>query len=256
MKLTKAQQAELLRLRVDTVGRVGQPGEQIQNVISVGMLSEGWDARTVTHIMGLRAFTSQLLCEQVVGRGLRRTEYDLNKETGRFDPEYVNIFGVPFTFLPHEEDSDTAPPPPKPKTLIEAIPEREQQYGIAWPNIVRIDHTYSTKLSLDLDKLPVLTLNPRDTPTMAELAAILEGKPNMDAVSAIDLEQIGRKHRLQTIVFKAARDIYDQMKPTWSGSKENLLAQVIGLVERAFNRTESSAPSPVRTLTRSAGESC
>ena len=61
---------------MDTVGRPGQPGEQVQNVISVGMLSEGWDAKTVTHIMGLRAFSSQLLCEQVVGRGLRRTSYE------------------------------------------------------------------------------------------------------------------------------------------------------------------------------------
>jgi type III restriction enzyme len=69
-KLTRQQQAEMLRQQVDTVGQRGKPGEQIQNVISVGMLSEGWDAKTVTHIMGLRAFTSQLLCEQVVGRGL------------------------------------------------------------------------------------------------------------------------------------------------------------------------------------------
>ena len=68
-KLTKKERAEHLRKTVDTIGREGQPGEQIQNVISVGMLSEGWDAKTVTHIMGLRAFTSQLLCEQVVGRG-------------------------------------------------------------------------------------------------------------------------------------------------------------------------------------------
>jgi type III restriction enzyme len=81
-KLTKKQQAELLRRQVDTVGQVGKAGEQIQSVVSVGMLSEGWDAKTVTHIMGLRAFTSQLLCEQVVGRGLRRTAYELNLETG------------------------------------------------------------------------------------------------------------------------------------------------------------------------------
>ena len=80
------------------------------------MLSEGWDAKTVTHIMGLRAFTSQLLCEQVVGRGLRRTAYELNPETGLFDPEYVNIFGVPFTFLPHESEEGTIPSPPKAKT--------------------------------------------------------------------------------------------------------------------------------------------
>ena len=74
------------------------------------MLSEGWDAKTVTHIMGLRAFSSQLLCEQVVGRGLRRTSYEAKKvphpvtgaEVELFEAEYVNIFGIPFTFLPHE----------------------------------------------------------------------------------------------------------------------------------------------------------
>ncbi len=106
-KLNAKQRAELLRRQVDTVGRAGQPGGRIQNVISVGMLSEGWDAKTVTHIMGLRAFTSQLLCEQVVGRGLWRTSYDVNPQTGRFEPEYVNIFGVPFTFLPHDRDEAT-----------------------------------------------------------------------------------------------------------------------------------------------------
>ncbi len=99
-KLTKKQQAELLRQQVDTVGQAGNPGEQIQSVISVGMLSEGWDAKTVTHVMGLRAFTSQLLCEQVVGRGLRRTTYEINPKTGLFDPEYVNIFGVPSPSCP------------------------------------------------------------------------------------------------------------------------------------------------------------
>ena len=75
-KKNKKEFALELRAKVNTVGRFGETGEQIQNVISVGMLSEGWDAKTVTHIMGLRAFSSQLLCEQVVGRGLRRTEYE------------------------------------------------------------------------------------------------------------------------------------------------------------------------------------
>src|SRR5271169_6800450 len=123
-KLTKKQQAELLRQQVDTVGQAGKPGEQIQNVISVGMLSEGWDAKTVTHIMGLRAFTSQLLCEQVVGRGLRRTSYDVNQASGLFEPEYVNIFGVPFTFLPHEGGEGAPPPPPPPKTEIKPLSEK------------------------------------------------------------------------------------------------------------------------------------
>ena len=86
------------------------------------MLSEGWDAKTVTHIMGLRAFTSQLLCEQVVGRGLRRTSYEVDKETGLFEPEYVNIFGVPFTFMPHEDPGEVVPKVAKPKFPVEPDP--------------------------------------------------------------------------------------------------------------------------------------
>ena len=232
--LTKQQQAELLRQQVDTVGQVGRPGAQIQNVISVGMLTEGWDAKTVTHVMGLRAFSSQLLCEQVVGRGLRRTSYDINPETGMFEAEYVNIFGVPFTFLPHEEGSDTPPPPPPPKTMVEALREREQEFGISWPNVVRIEHVYAPQLELDLETIPVLELNPHDTPTHAELAAILEGKPNMDALSEIDLVELGKRHRMQTIVFKMARDVFDQMQPGWNGNRDALLSQVIRLVEKVL----------------------
>ena len=125
----RKQAAELLRRQVDTVGKAGTEGGQIHNVISVQMLSEGWDAKTVTHIMGLRAFTSQLLCEQVVGRGLRRTSYEINPETGLFEPEYVNVFGVPFRFLLHaggDLGDEPPPPPPEPKTAIEPVPEKAE----------------------------------------------------------------------------------------------------------------------------------
>ena len=133
-KLTKKEQAELLRREVDTVGQIGKPGEQIQNVISVGMLSEGWDAKTVTHIMGLRAFSSQLLCEQVVGRGLRRTTYTVDENTGLFEPEYVNIFGVPFTFLPHETGDGRKPVAQPPWRVIKPDPEK-REFEIKWPNL-------------------------------------------------------------------------------------------------------------------------
>jgi type III restriction enzyme len=86
------EEEELLRELVDTVGKPGQIGQDLQNVVSVAMLSEGWDAKTVTHIMGLRAFTSQLLCEQVIGRGLRRVAYDIDPETGLYAPEFVNVW--------------------------------------------------------------------------------------------------------------------------------------------------------------------
>ncbi len=229
--LTKQQQAERLRQMVDTVGRPGQPGEQIQNVISVGMLSEGWDAKTVTHIMGLRAFSSQLLCEQVVGRGLRRTSYDVEKKTGLFTPEYVNIFGVPFTFLPHEEHDGPPPPPPPPKTRIEPVPEK-RQYEIAWPNILRIDHVYRPVLTLDLAAVEPLELSASDVATVAELAPILEGKPDLTRLSEIDFNELARTLRMQRIAFEVARDQFDLMKPGWKGNHEYLLAQLVRLVYR------------------------
>jgi type III restriction enzyme len=232
-KLTKKDRAELLRKTVDTIGREGQPGEQIQNVISVGMLSEGWDAKTVTHIMGLRAFTSQLLCEQVVGRGLRRTSYEIDEVTGLFRPEYVNIFGVPFTFLPHEGSADAPPPPPATgKTRIEPIAERRAQYEMTWPNVIRIDHEYRPQLTLDTDKVKRLVLDAYQTPMIAELAPMIDGKPDFTKLKEIHLEELARRFRMQRIVFETASEVYDLMGPTWKGSREYLLAQLVRLVER------------------------
>lgn len=233
IKLSKQKQAELLRQTVDTVGKLGKPGEQIRKVISVGMLSEGWDAKTVTHIMGLRAFTSQLLCEQVVGRGLRRTSYDVNQE-GMFEPEYVNIFGVPFTFLPHESQDGPPPPPQPPKTMIEPSKEKEA-FQISWPNIIRIDHVYAPQLKIDINKVKTLNLNAYDTPTLAEIAPIVDGKPDVSKISEIDLSKLGEKYRLQKIIFTTARDVYDQMAPDWKGDKSILLAQLIRIVEKFIN---------------------
>ncbi len=229
-KLTKDQQAELLRRQVDTVGQPGKPGAAIQHVISVGMLSEGWDAKTVTHIMGLRAFSSQLLCEQVVGRGLRRTTYEVNPKTGLFEPEYVNIFGVPFTFLPHEGGEGVPPPPPSPKPTVQPVPEK-QQYEISFPNIIRIEHTYRQRLTLDKAKLKPLELNADHTVTEAQLAVMLEGKPNLAILSQIELERLGQRLRLQHIIFRTAINVYDEMRPEWKGTREYLLAQVVALVE-------------------------
>jgi len=251
-KLTKAQQAEQLRRVVDTVGKVGEPGEKIQKVISVGMLSEGWDAKTVTHIMGLRAFSSQLLCEQVVGRGLRRTSYETKKmphpmtgeEVELFEPEYVNIFGVPFTFLPHEGGTDGPLPPPPPKTRIEAARDKTG-FLISWPNIIRIDHVYRPKLELDLKKVEGLVLNATDKIENAEMAAVVAGKPNLAVLTEIDLQALAERFRFQKIIFEVARDIYDQMKPGWRGTKENLLAQVIRLVEKFITSPQLEINPPL-----------
>ena len=113
--------AELLREVMNTVGRVGRLGESIRCVVSVSMLTEGWDANTVTHILGVRAFGTQLLCEQVVGRGLRRQSYELNSD-GLFDVEYADILGIPFDFT--AKPVVVKPMPPKLVTRVQAVKER------------------------------------------------------------------------------------------------------------------------------------
>ena len=122
---------DLLREVMNTVGKVGRLGEQVRCVVSVSMLTEGWDTNTVTHILGVRAFGTQLLCEQVVGRALRRQSYDLNEEQ-LFDVEYADILGIPFDFTAKPV---VAPPKaPKPSTRVHAVKER-QALTIAFPRV-------------------------------------------------------------------------------------------------------------------------
>src|SRR5205814_10327146 len=110
---------DLLREVMNTVGKKDRLGENVRCVVSVSMLTEGWDANTVTHILGIRRFGSQLLCEQVVGRGLRRRVYAPNDQ-GYFEPEYAEIYGVPFAFIPTEGDVPN-PIPQRPAVLVEAV---------------------------------------------------------------------------------------------------------------------------------------
>ena len=230
--VSKKDAAAILRDTVDTVGQRGKRGEQIRNVISVGMLSEGWDAQTVTHILGLRAFSSQLLCEQVVGRGLRRTSYDMEDGSDMFTPEYVNIFGIPFSFLPHESDEAGTPRTTSPKTQVEALTERSG-YEISWPNIIRIDREFKPKLSIDLNKIDTLELEASETRLKADMAPIIDGKTDLELCTQIDLEKLDAELRMQSIIFKVAGQVYESMQASWqnAGTKYSLLGQVIRVVE-------------------------
>jgi type III restriction enzyme len=119
--------AEELRKIVATVGKRGEPGEHVRCVVSVAMLTEGWDASNVTHILGLRAFGSQLLCEQVVGRGLRRLSYDPDPQTGLLTEEYVDVYGIPFTVIPYKgRPTDKPAPEDRPRNHVRSVPDREE----------------------------------------------------------------------------------------------------------------------------------
>ena len=124
--------ATLLREVMNTVGKKGRLGEQVRCVVSVSMLTEGWDANTVTHILGVRAFGTQLLCEQVVGRGLRRQSYDLNDE-GLFNVEYADVLGIPFDFAA----KPVIAPPAKPRETVRvhAVRPERDALEITFPRV-------------------------------------------------------------------------------------------------------------------------
>lgn len=244
LKTSSAEEARNLREIADTIGKKDKLGEKIRNVISVGMLSEGWDAKTVTHILGLRAFSSQLLCEQVVGRGLRRTSYDKDL-AGKFKPEYVNIFGIPFSFLPYEGESETIPSPTPPKTRIEPLLERKN-FEITFPDIIRIEKILKPQLVLDFSKVPNLVIRADEARIKAELASTVEGKTNLRDCTEIDLEKMNSEFRLQSIIFKTAGQTFDNVRRAWQKSftKYALLGQIIRLIEK-YLRSEKIIIEPI-----------
>ena len=123
---------ELLREVMNTVGKHGQLGASIRCVVSVSMLTEGWDANTVTHVLGIRAFGTQLLCEQVIGRALRRQSYDLNEE-GLFNVEYADVFGIPFDFTAKPVISP--PQPPRETIQVKAMRPERDHLEIRFPRV-------------------------------------------------------------------------------------------------------------------------
>ena len=240
--LLALKQQEQLRALVDNVGKRGQPGQQLQNVISVAMLSEGWDAANVTHIMGLRAFTSQLLCEQVIGRGLRRVAHDMD-EQGLLLPEYVNIFGVPLSiFQEISEGGEIDIRPPKPSVRVDVEPDRNH-LEIRWPNIQRIDAVLKPELVLDCQNIELLTLDPMHTPMNAEVAPSLTGFANLAMASEIDLERALDDFRLQNLIFRAARKLFLQNADSFGGDKQFLAVQLIRIVEQFLISDKLHIPS-------------
>ena len=219
---------DLLRAIVDNVGKRGTGGQNLQKVISVAMLSEGWDAKNVTHIMGLRAFTSQLLCEQVVGRGLRRVAYDMDAD-GLFLPEYVNVFGVPLS-ISEAGDGGDPPPPPKSTTQIEALAERAA-LEIRWPNVLRVETVVRPELVVDWSAVPSLVLDPATTPISADLAPALGGATDLGRVTAIDLEKLPDGFRLQRLIFQASRKIFAELNHGFAGAPEYLAAQLVRITD-------------------------
>ena len=149
---------ELLREVMNTVGKPGQLGGSIRCVVSVSMLTEGWDANTVTHVLGVRAFGTQLLCEQVIGRALRRQSYDLNEEE-LFNVEYADVFGIPFDFT--AKPVIAPPQPPRETIQVKAMRPDRDALEIRFPRVegYRVELP-EERLSAEFNDDSVLELTP------------------------------------------------------------------------------------------------
>ena len=198
----KLTDADLLREAMNTIGKKGKLGEHIRCVVSVAMLTEGWDANTVTHILGVRPFRSQLLCEQVVGRGLRRRNYAVNPGTSRFEPEYAEVYGVPFAFIPGDRQIPK-PRDPRPAVDVRALPER-WDLAIQFPKLdgYRVELP-DEKLHADFDEESDMHLD------QATVALWVKNQGVIGAAAEVDLEDI-RNARPQRIAFAIAKTLIER----------------------------------------------
>ncbi len=216
---------DLLREVMNTVGKEDRLGESIRCVVSVSMLTEGWDANTVTHVLGVRAFGTQLLCEQVIGRALRRQSYDLNEE-GLFNVEYADVLGIPFDFTAKPV---VAPPQPPRETIqVKAVrPERDhleivfprvQGYRVELPEErLTAEFTEDSKLNLNPDLVgPSIT---RNAGIIGELVDL-----NLDHLEDMRLSSV-LFHLTQRLIYTKWRDPDEEPKLYLFGQLKRIARQ-------------------------------
>ncbi|HTW90181.1 MAG TPA: DEAD/DEAH box helicase family protein [bacterium] len=235
---SKDDAAESVRKTVDTVGKTewegegDPPGKNVRCVVSVSMLSEGWDAQNVTQILGLRAFGSQLLCEQVVGRGLRRINYDDFSE-----PEYVDVYGIPFEVIPVTKKPVRQGITEKTSTLVMALKERKG-FEITFPRVEGFVFDVKSRIRAKLDDIPYLMVDPSKEPTWVAVkpaGGYRVGRPDRSGpgkVALHDRNPFHQEKRLQATVYEIAAELAMRLKSKhddW-GSRQNLFPQVLQIV--------------------------
>lgn len=216
---------DLLREVMNTVGKEGRLGEKVRCVVSVSMLTEGWDANTVTHVLGVRAFGTQLLCEQVVGRALRRQSYELNEEN-LFTAEYADILGVPFNFT--AKPVLTKPQPPRPTIQVRAVsPERDHLE-------IRFPHVQGYRVELPQERLharfnedSVLELTPNLVgPSITRNAGIIG--ENVD----LTLEHLQDMRPSSLLYNLTSHLVYNQWKDPGEAPKLHLFGQLKSITKQ------------------------
>lgn len=197
---------DLLREVMNTVGKEGQLGAGIRCVVSVSMLTEGWDANNVTHVLGVRAFGTQLLCEQVIGRALRRLSYDLNDEN-LFNVEYADVLGIPFDFT--AKPVIASPKPPRPTVQVKAVRPERDHLEIRFPRVegYRVELP-EERIEAKFDDDSTLVLTPDLVgPSMTENSGIIGQTVNLNLEHLRDLRPSSLLFNLtQRLLYTKFRD--------------------------------------------------
>jgi len=215
---------DLLREVMNTVGKPGKLGEHVKCVVSVSMLTEGWDANTVTHILGVRAFGTQLLCEQVVGRGLRRVSYVTNPE-GKFDPEYAEVYGVPFSFIPCSGSTADPKPGPMP-TRVRALEDRIA-CEITFPRLLGYRYDLpGDKLSANFTDECKMAISTSDIPTKVQL------DPIVGQSSEHTLDDLKRRRPQEVAFFLAKLVLEKYFRDDEKNVKHWLFPQILTISKR------------------------
>jgi type III restriction enzyme len=218
---------QILREVMNTVGKKDKLGEPVRCVVSVSMLTEGWDANTVTHILGVRAFGTQLLCEQVVGRGLRRRSYAVD-ENGYFTPEYADVYGVPFQFMPTV--AKTKDQQIKKTWSVHSVPDRAE-LRIVFPKLAgyRIELP-DDKLFAVFTEASKLTLSNEDLPTQTTVSGVIGSAEShtLDELRAKRDQEVayGLTHRVMELIDQG-RDPRPWYFPQVLGITRDWLAQCV-----------------------------
>jgi type III restriction enzyme len=246
---TKDQAALKLREIIHTVGKKGKPGEHIRCVVSVSMLTEGWDANTVTHILGVRAFGTQLLCEQVVGRGLRRRSYNVDPKTGLLPAEYVDVYGIPFSLIPYKGKTDKEAETTDPiYTQIFALNSR-QPFEVKFPNVENYAYDLrDSQILCDFDKLQPYDSTDKHVAQEVWVTASRGMKDTVGQSEGVDMEIQDRQafygaHREQEVVFMLAKRLMEDLlkgeRANQDGkitedmvNRSRLFPEIVGIVDR------------------------